>query len=402
MKTRPNDRKPMVAGTRVRQAFVVLALTLALLPMQDFFPVAKPNSGTLAQEEPAAASPGAERLPEPTPSPTQTPIDEATDTRDPSETPTETPTATATVVPSATASPVPAGLATSSPSVSWAAEEAQASKQRSVSSKDGGTDISPNHSSERAAPGATITYLHDVTNRGRTADYKNVTATSSQHWTVELLDADGVTPLTDHNSDGIPDTGRLTRGEKTRIVVRVTVPANAPAGTKDKTTVTAASALFSSRTSEDTATDTTTVNRVLALELSTTEVDFGQIAPDGGLDGAAPEVTSQVDDRGAYYVKEQAIQVVVTASVPWTGSCAAAENSGTATDVIIADGRLEWRLSGTTDWTPFPTTDSGATDACFPFPAIGTNTYVYDVRLRVERTDAPGTFRSTVTFTADP
>jgi hypothetical protein len=291
--------------------------------------------------------------------------------------------------------------ASPAPATPEAAEEAQASGQRTASSRDGGTDISPNRR-ERTIPGATIDYLHSVRNRGQSADYKNVTAASSSPWPVELLDADGLTPLTDHNGDGMPDTGLLARGQKARIVVRVTVPADAPAGVKDKTTVTAASALFSNRTSEDTVTDTTTVTRVLALELSTTEVDFGQIAADGRLDGAAPGVTSQVDDRGAYYIIEQAVQVVVTANVPWTGACSAAANRGTARDVTIDGGRLEWRLHGSTAWTPFPAKRSGATDACLPSPSIGTNTYVYDVRLRVERTDAPGSFRSTLTFTASP
>jgi hypothetical protein len=411
----------MSEQTWLRRVLPGLVLTIALLPWQGFFPVAMPDRGTLAQEKSAAASPSVERPPEVTPSPTEiptaeptaTPSSEATVTLAPSEKPTETPTESATSVPvetpapTATATPsptetvAPAAQSTSTPSAPAAAVNAQANEPRSAAATNGGTGISPNHS-ERVAPGVAVTYLHTVTNKGRSADFKNITAASQHHWPVELLEADGVTALTDHTGDRIPDTGRLARGQKTRIYVRVTVPANAPAGVKDKTTVMAASALFNNRGSEDVATDTTTVTRVLTLEMGTTEVDFGLIAADGRLDGAAPGVTSQVDDRGAFYVKEEAIRVVMTANVPWTGSCVAAENSGTAAGVTIAGGRLQWRLNGTTDWTPFPSTTSGAAEFCFPSRELGTNTYVYDVRLRVERTDAPGTFRSTLTFTASP
>jgi hypothetical protein len=109
-------------------------------------------------------------------------------------------------------------------------------------------------------------------------------------------------------------------------------------------------------------------------------------------------VTSQVDDQGAYYVMPGAFAVTVSSNAPWNGSCLAAENSGTATDVQIAAERLEWRLAGTTAWTPF----SPSEGACFPSRAPGTTTYVYDVRLRIERSDGAGTFRTVVTFAATP
>jgi hypothetical protein len=401
----------MTTRTRVRRAFAALALTLAVLSAPVVLPPAVPGRKVLAQEEWPVASPIAEPpseevpTPEPTSEPTETSVPAenppASPTTPPMAEPTEAPTATAPAVPVGIAAATPPGRATAVPSAQAAAKGSQAGEPRSATATDGGTGITPDRS-RQVAPNTTVNYSHTVTNRGRSTDYKNITATSSNRWTVELLDADGITPLTDHNGDGIPDTGPLARHQKSRIVVRVTVPAAAPAGVKDETTVTAASALFKSRTSEDTATDRTKVSRVLTLNLDTTEVDLGQIAGDGRLDGVAPGVTSEVDDQGAYYVKEQAIRVIVTASVPWSGSCVAAENSGTATDVTVANGRLQWRLSGTTDWTAFPATDSDATDGCFPSPALGTTTYVYDVRLRVERADGPGTFRSTVTFTVSP
>jgi hypothetical protein len=113
-------------------------------------------------------------------------------------------------------------------------------------------------------------------------------------------------------------------------------------------------------------------------------------------------VTSVVDERGAFYVQEGAIRVVVESSAPWTGACAAEENDGSATGVRVAEGRLERRLRGTTEWAPFPPAGGDASSACFPVAEIGTAVYVYDVRLRVEWADAPGTFRSRVAFWVVP
>ena len=146
------------------------------------------------------------------------------------------------------------------------------------------------------------------------------------------------------------------------------------------------------------AVDTTTVDRVLTVTVGTSEVAFGVVAADGRLDGVTAGVTSQVDDLGSYYVVPSAFAVTVSSNAPWDGSCVAAENSGTATGVQVAAGRLEWRLAGTSTWTPF----SPNGGSCFPSPAPGTTTFVYDVRLRVERTDGAGTFRTVITFAADP
>jgi hypothetical protein len=244
-----------------------------------------------------------------------------------------------------------------------------------------------------------MVYSHTVRNSGTSADFKNLTAISSQGWAIRLYESDGVTPLTDHNGDGIPDTGRLSRNGRARIVVAVTVPASAPAGVKDVTTVTAASALFPSARNTATATDKTAVNRFLTLQMGTTEVAFGRVSADGALDPAVPGVTSVVDDQGAYYVKEGAIRVDVSGNTPWTGTCSARENRGTARTVRIADGRLEWRLAGTTEWHAFSRRDD---TTCFPGQPTGTTTLVYDLRLRVERTDAAGTFNTVATFTVMP
>ena len=135
---------------------------------------------------------------------------------------------------------------------------------------------------------------------------------------------------------------------------------------------------------------------VLTLRVSGDVAAFGRVAADGAIDPAAEGVTSTADERGAWYAKERAVAVTIDSAAPWTGACSASENLGSAATVQVAAGRLEWRLSGSAQWRPLAL---GVGAACFPDPAVGTATYVYDLRLRVERTDAPGTFRSVITFT---
>jgi hypothetical protein len=138
----------------------------------------------------------------------------------------------------------------------------------------------------------------------------------------------------------------------------------------------------------------------LTLTVVGEAVSFGRVSATGELDPAIAGLSSQVDERGAFYVLPGAVTVTVTAGVPWTGACRAQEQVGTAPTVTVAGGRLEWRLAGTGAWTPFA---PGVADpACFPRPEIGTRTFDYDLRLRIEAADPPGTFRTVLVFAAVP
>jgi hypothetical protein len=291
--------------------------------------------------------------------------------------------------------PIPATPAAEPTPAPVAAEQEapQRTEAAAIPSAGESTTIKPNRKG-RTDPGTTVKYAHTVSNGPRRPDVKNVTAVSNQGWPVALLAADGVTPLTDHNGDGIPDTGQMNRRGVEQIVVAVTVPAGAPAGIQDITTVTAISAESTNPRAAATVQDKTTVNRVLSLMIDTPEVSFGEVSADGALDPAIPGLSSVTDADGAYYVRDAALQVEVTSNAPWTGTCLAAENSGTATSVTIAGGRLEWRPAGASAWTSFTTNSI----SCLPSFPLGTTTFVYDLRLRVEQTDGAGTFTSVVTF----
>ena len=68
-----------------------------------------------------------------------------------------------------------------------------------------------------------------VHNTGNIAETFNLTAINSTLPTgsiIELLKADGSTPLVDTNGDPIKDTGEIPAGDKVKIVVKVTLPAN--------------------------------------------------------------------------------------------------------------------------------------------------------------------------------
>lgn len=126
-------------------------------------------------------------------------------------------------------------------------------------------DVSPDNTSD-ADPGDVVYYAHVVTNNGNGDDTFDMTAVSSNGWTVQiyhdvngngLYDAGTDVLLTDTDTDGVPDTGALAHDTTYDLLVAVTVPTGAADGTVDTTTVTGTSS-FDTNVS-DTATDTTTI-----------------------------------------------------------------------------------------------------------------------------------------------
>jgi uncharacterized repeat protein (TIGR01451 family) len=125
-------------------------------------------------------------------------------------------------------------------------------------------DVSPDNSATAPA-GETLYYAHTITNFSNDTDLIDVTASSSEGWTLTLwedVNGDGLFDggdalLTDTDADTVPDTGVLAVDATYDILVQVDVPAGAVDGTVDITTVTGTSD-FDVGVS-DSATDTTTV-----------------------------------------------------------------------------------------------------------------------------------------------
>lgn len=100
-----------------------------------------------------------------------------------------------------------------------------------------------------SAPQGTVkSYLHTVQNTGNSTDTINLTASSSQGWTVGIYDVTGNTTITSVS---------LAPSASTTITVKITIPGGVPSGTTDVTTVRGTSSVNSNKS--DTATDTTTI-----------------------------------------------------------------------------------------------------------------------------------------------
>lgn len=145
-----------------------------------------------------------------------------------------------------------------------------------------------------AAPGATVSFTNTVTNTGNATDTFNITTGASTFpagTTFQLFKSDGVTPLTDTNGDGIPDTGPVTAGATYNVIVKATLPPSATnAGapfTLQKTATSVADA-----TKSATATDTLSAISANAVDL-TNNSPYNAGAPAPGQ-GPGPEAAAVI------------------------------------------------------------------------------------------------------------
>ncbi len=80
----------------------------------------------------------------------------------------------------------------------------------------------------------TVSFTNTVRNDGNAADAINIAldgaSTIPVGWSVLFFRSDGVTPLTDTGTDGIPDVGSLNPGATRDFIVRVIIPGGASAG----------------------------------------------------------------------------------------------------------------------------------------------------------------------------
>jgi uncharacterized repeat protein (TIGR01451 family) len=90
--------------------------------------------------------------------------------------------------------------------------------------------LTPPSAIATAAPGSTISFTNVVHNTGNGTDTFNITLGSSNYptgTTFQLFKSDGVTPLSDTNGDGIPDTGPVAAGATYNVILKATLPPNA-------------------------------------------------------------------------------------------------------------------------------------------------------------------------------
>ena len=146
-----------------------------------------------------------------------------------------------------------------------------------------GVAITPDNNAT-STPESVISYVHTVTNTGGATDTIDITVTSTQGWTVALFESDGVTPLTDTDTDTIPDTGAVAAQGAVNIVVKVTVGWSSQ---NELTSVTATSSVDPARNS--TAQDTTNALPTISVTLGDATLDLG--TPDPGCEGYSDGTT---------------------------------------------------------------------------------------------------------------
>ena len=91
-----------------------------------------------------------------------------------------------------------------------------------------------------AVPDSQLDFILNVTNVGSQGSdtFDAIVSLGGLGWTTELFASDGVTPLLDSDSDGMPDTGALNTWQSAHAIARVTVPAGALGGDSDKASIT--------------------------------------------------------------------------------------------------------------------------------------------------------------------
>ncbi|BAL80367.1 DUF7619 domain-containing protein [Caldisericum exile] len=122
-------------------------------------------------------------------------------------------------------------------------------------------------------------YKVTITNPCSENDVINITfSTPSSGWNVALYDSDNATLLSDHNGDGIPDTGSLQRDESKDIYVHVRPSSSVCNGSQLQTTITATSTNGNCGGSATVTLTTTAVNEgilVITEEVSPNEAKVG-------------------------------------------------------------------------------------------------------------------------------
>jgi len=103
-----------------------------------------------------------------------------------------------------------------------------------------GVMVTPSSQVRDVVPSSVVDYTINVENVGFSGpDTFDATVALGAHgWTTELYESDGVTPLGDSDSDGVPDTGLLPSYASVDIIIRVTVPSDAAAGDRETAVVT--------------------------------------------------------------------------------------------------------------------------------------------------------------------
>ena len=151
-----------------------------------------------------------------------------------------------------------------------------------------------------------------------------------------------------------------------------------------------------------------TNNAKLTVTIADATADFGSNMDPSGLDSTSTDTVTDVQgstgNQGSYYVwKSGGMDVTVQSNKVWNGTVVATENAGTSASLTIASGAL--RYVETTAPTSYADCSGGSAFATTAGTwkssvAKGSNTYNMYYCLRVDWDDDPGSFSSSVTYSA--
>ena len=148
-----------------------------------------------------------------------------------------------------------------------------------------------------AAMGATVKFTQTVFNTGNATDVVNLTAalgTFPAGTTFKFFAADGVTPLIDNNSDGIPDTGPVAANGSVQFVLAATLPSPGTLPTGPFSAIVTGTSTGDSTKTESTR-DTLTAMIGVLVDLTNTTTGNGTAGNTGNGDvgtGPSPQPTT--------------------------------------------------------------------------------------------------------------
>lgn len=148
-----------------------------------------------------------------------------------------------------------------------------------------------------AAMGATVKFTQTVFNTGNATDVVNLTAalgTFPAGTTFKFFAADGLTPLIDNNSDGIPDTGPVAANGSVQFVLAATLPSPGTLPTGPFSAIVTGTSTGDSTKTESTR-DTLTAMIGVLVDLTNTATGNGTAGNTGNGDvgtGPSPQPTT--------------------------------------------------------------------------------------------------------------
>ena len=152
-----------------------------------------------------------------------------------------------------------------------------------------------------------------------------------------------------------------------------------------------------------------TNNAKITVTIADGTSDFGtNLDPEGTDSNSSDTVADQqgsTGNQGSYYVWSAAgsgLSVEVKSNKVWSGTVEASENAGTSTSMSISGGVMTYAESAPASYSDCSSATAFTTTAASWKTSVakGKNTYTHYYCLRVDWDDDPGTFSSSVTYTA--